>query len=89
MSHITETPSWYHTNKYTADAACEHCEGVVRHEDWCITCNGKVAYAYEAVFDAGKLTLEDQLILHALGVSWTQSACDGNCRAREQRPAVQ
>ncbi len=74
MAHTIESPNWYHTNKYTADAACEHCAGVVRHEEWCITTNRKVAYAYEVVLDAGKLTIEDELILHALGVAWKQNA---------------
>lgn len=73
MPHTVDTPSWYHTNKYTADAACEHCGSVVRHEAWCITCNPNVAYAYGALLDPGKLTIEDQLILHALGVAWKQN----------------
>ncbi len=73
MSRTIETPSWYHTNKYAADAACEHCGAVVRHEEWCITANRKVAYAYEVVLDPGKLTIEDELILHALGVAWKQN----------------
>ena len=43
--------------------------GVVRHENWCITRNEAVSYAYEAVLDAEKLSLGDRLILHALGVA--------------------
>ena len=70
MSHTVESQTWYHTNKYAADAACEHCGGVVRHEEWCITCNSAVAYAYQAVLDANTLTIEDTLILHALGTAW-------------------
>ena len=27
-----QAKTWHHSNKYSADAACEHCEGVVRHE---------------------------------------------------------
>ncbi len=33
------TASWYHSNRYNAQAACEHCGGIVRHEKWCITCD--------------------------------------------------
>jgi hypothetical protein len=73
MSRTIETPNWYHTNKYTADAECAHCGGVVRHEEWCITANRQVAYAYEVLLDAGKLSIEDELILHALGVAWKQN----------------
>ena len=61
---------WQHSNKYSADAACEHCEGIVRHEPWCITQSSVVLYAYEAVLDADKLTEGDRIILHALGVKW-------------------
>ena len=71
-------PKWYHSNKYTAASACEHCGGVVHHAAWCITCNRAVAYAYAAVLDAGTLTEEDRLILHALGVLWAQ----GNRKAK-------
>jgi hypothetical protein len=74
-----ETQKWYHSNQYTADSACPHCEGVVRHEPWCITGNCAVAYAYQAVVDAAKLSLTDELILHALGVAWKQNACNGGC----------
>ena len=70
---------WYHSNQYNAETECEHCSGVVRHEPWCITQNEIVAYAYAAVLDAADLTFEDQLILHALGVSWTGKPCRGNC----------
>lgn len=70
----------FHTNRYHAEAACEHCGGIVRHESWCITRDPIVYYAYEVVLDGHKLTLEDTLILHALGVSWEPQACQGNCR---------
>lgn len=71
--------TWYHCNTYSADAACEHCSGVVRHESWCITRNQLVSYAYEAVLDADKLSLGDRIILHALGVVWRGRGCDGSC----------
>lgn len=69
--------SWYHSNQYNAEATCEHCGGVVRHERWCITRDALVQYAYGVVLDPGKLTLGDLLILHALGVSWQSNA--GQC----------
>jgi len=71
---------WYHCNAYSADTACEHCLGVIRHESWCISCNEEVAYAYEVVMDAGKLSLGDQLILHALGVVWSSKMCKRDCQ---------
>jgi len=72
--------SWYHSNQYSAQSACEHCGGVVRHEPWCITCDALVQYAYSVVLDAEKLTLRDRLILHALGASWPQGRCQGSCK---------
>ncbi len=77
----TNIPSWYPCNTYGADAACEHCSGVIRHETWCITRNDLVAYAYEAVLDADKLSFADRLILHALGVVWSGKVCGGGCKA--------
>jgi len=62
--------SWYHSNRYSASSACEHCGGIVRHEHWCVTVDPAVQYAYEVVLDAEKLSLVDQLTLHALGVAW-------------------
>jgi hypothetical protein len=61
---------WYHANKYTAEEACAECGGIVRHACWCAVCNPAVAYAYDIVGDGRKVTTEDQLILHALGVAW-------------------
>ena len=72
--------TWHHSNQYNAQAACEHCEGIVRHERWCITCNPIVQYAYGVVLDPDKLTLRDRLILHALGVSWTTNPCQVSCQ---------
>jgi len=69
--------SWYHCNRYSADSACKHCGGVVRHEPWCITRNPRVLYSYQVIADPAQLTLHDQLILHALGVAW--SACTAAC----------
>jgi hypothetical protein len=60
-----------HSNQYTADSACGHCDGVIRHEPWCVTQNASVQYAYQAVSDPGHLSPGDHLILHALGAAWT------------------
>ena len=60
-----------HSNKYSADSACGHCDGVLRHESWCITQNASVQYAYQVISDPSHLSLVDHLILHALGAAWT------------------
>jgi hypothetical protein len=60
-----------HSNQYSADSACGHCDGVIRHEAWCVTQNPGVQYAYQVVSDPGLLSTGDHLILHALGVAWT------------------
>ena len=78
-----QQPTWYHSNRYNAEAACQHCGGVLRHTPWCITHNSRVLQAYEAVLDAEKLSVEDQLILHALGVSW-QTPCAGGCKGPKE-----
>jgi hypothetical protein len=59
-----------HSNQYSADSACGHCDGVIRHEPWCITQNASVQYAYQAVSDPCHLSPGDHLILHALGTAW-------------------
>lgn len=69
MSAVTP-PKWYHANQYTAESACPDCGGVVRHAYWCPACNPAVAYAFEIVRNTSRVSLEDRLILHALGVSW-------------------
>jgi hypothetical protein len=60
-----------HSNRYSAASACAHCQGVIRHEPWCITQNTRVQYAYSVVNDPAHLRVEDRLILHALGAAWT------------------
>lgn len=65
----------YHSNKYSADSACEHCAGILRHEKWCITVNLSVFYAYEIVLHPENMTEHDRCILHALGVAWTCNGC--------------
>jgi hypothetical protein len=72
----------YHCNRYNAQAACEHCEGVIRHEPWCITRDQLVHYAYQIVAEPSRLTLGDSLILHSLGVVWEPKQCKGNCATK-------
>jgi hypothetical protein len=78
MSDTKQTT--FHSNRYHALAACEHCDGIIRHEPWCITLDPLVYYAYEVVLNSSKLSLGDSLILHSLGVAWAAKACDGNCK---------
>jgi hypothetical protein len=73
----------YHSNRYDARSACEHCEGIIRHEPWCISMNGFVYYAYEVVLDPDKMTTEDALRLHSLGVAWSGRVCAGACKTGE------
>ena len=68
------------TNQLTAGSVCDHCAGVTSHETWCITCNAMVRYAYGAVMEGGRLTLGDELSLHALGVEWTAETSEGEIR---------
>jgi hypothetical protein len=60
-----------HSDQQGTASACAHCEGVIRHEHWCITQNASVQYAYQALSDPGQLSPGDHLILHALGATWT------------------
>jgi hypothetical protein len=78
------TSAVFNCNRYTAQSACEHCGGVIRHENWCITVDRTVYYAYQIVADAGKITVGDQLILHSLGVIWQNNPCQGNCKATQE-----
>jgi hypothetical protein len=60
-----------HSNQYSTDPACGHCDGVLRHEPWCVTQNASVQYAYQVISDPSHLSRGDHLILHALGTAWT------------------
>jgi hypothetical protein len=73
-----------HSNQYNAESACGHCEGVVRHEPWCVTQNASVQYAYRALSDPGHLSTGDQLILHALGAAWTPNLQSFPCAAQDE-----
>ena len=58
-------------HRYSAEFACRHCQGVGEHESWCATKDPKVSYAFAIVQESTKLTVGDSLILHSLGVAWT------------------
>lgn len=75
---MSTAPALYHSNRFHAQAACAHCEGIIRHESWCITLDQAVYYAYEIVVDPGKITVGDALILHSLGGTWQDNACRCN-----------
>lgn len=65
-----KNPISYHSNRYTAQSACQHCEGVIRQERWCRALNPVVRYAREIIVSPDKLTVGDAIILHSLGVLW-------------------
>jgi hypothetical protein len=67
---IQSEPPLRHSNRYSADAACAHCDGVIRHEPWCATQSEDVHYAFRVLVDSKQLSPGDELSLHALGVSW-------------------
>jgi hypothetical protein len=75
----------FHSNRYHAETACEHCFGVIRHKSWSITRNPLVYYAYEAVLDPEKLTFEDQLMLYAPGCPLGGQGLFGSLRHRLTR----
>ena len=64
--------TWFHANRYSAQAACEHCGGAVRHEPWCVPLNTEIFHAYKIVMDPTALTVGDALILHTLGAAWSK-----------------
>lgn len=66
---LHNNPASYHSNRYDAQSACQYCEGVIRHERWCLAQNPAVRYACEIVVYPEKLTIGDAIILH--------SACRG------------
>jgi hypothetical protein len=70
------------SNQFSAASACEHCQGIVRHEPFCITLNSRVLYAYEIILDACKLTPGDQILLHGMGVVWEGKVCAGKAKGR-------
>jgi hypothetical protein len=71
MSAQNQLPLHY-SNQYSADSSCMHCDGLIRHESWCVTQSANVHYAFQAILDADQLSFGDHLNLHALGVAWSQ-----------------
>jgi len=78
-----EPTTRYHSKRSSAQAACGHCQGTIRHERWCITVDPAVYYAYQIVADPSKLTVGDALILHSLGAIWEEKACPGSSKANK------
>jgi hypothetical protein len=70
-----------HSNQYSVDSVCMHCDGIIRHESWCATQSANVDYAFQAVLDASQLSPGDELILHALGVAWTAETVQAKLRS--------
>jgi len=71
MSEQKQT-TWFHSNGYNAQPACEYCQGIIRHEPGCLTLDPLVYYARQIVVDPSKLTVGDCLILHSLAVLWSE-----------------
>ncbi len=63
-----------HHHKGDVASACPHCLGVQGHEPWCATRAPHVQYAFEILLQPRKLTIGDALILHSLGVTWSDRA---------------
>jgi len=61
---------WHRSDEDNADAACLHCGGCIQHEAWCSTQNINVRYAFQIAAHPEILSVQDDLILHALGVKW-------------------
>ena len=70
---VAQSHAWFDSNQYLAAVACEYCQAGPGHEPWCITQNLRVLEAWQPVLDPSKLSFQDQLILHALGVAWIAS----------------
>jgi hypothetical protein len=70
---LSEQSLLRHANRYSADSACANREGIVSHEAWCSSKNARVRYAFEVALYPDRLTTQDTLILHALGVIWNDS----------------
>jgi len=67
----TQSHPWFDSNQYLVGRSCEYCRNNAEHESWCITQNLEVLRVWQAVLDPSKLSLHDELILHALGVAWS------------------
>ena len=83
----TQSHPWFEANPSTANLACEYCQASTCHEFWCITQNLEVLKAWQAVLDPAKLSVHDQLILHALGVAWTDTRL-GSAQNKNRNPLI-
>jgi hypothetical protein len=63
----------HHHNQHNIATACPNCLSIHGHEPWCASCVPSVQYAFEILAEPRKLTLGDALILHSLGVTWSES----------------
>ena len=68
---------WYRCDQCNAGLACEYCQGITRHEPWCVFVAPIVSYAYQIVADPSNLAMGDALMLHALGVAWDKKQPGG------------
>jgi hypothetical protein len=61
---------WRIANKYDAAGCCTICNGVVRHERWCVIVNKDMEYAFLLAVNPTIITEGDTIELHSLGVLW-------------------
>jgi flavorubredoxin len=47
----------FHSNRYCAQAACEHCGSALHQEPWCMTLKTEISYVYKIVMDPSALTV--------------------------------
>lgn len=69
----SKTSSNSRSNQPDVEPSCPYCEGILEHAAWCATRDPQVAYAYQIVADASKITAGDSLMLHSLGVAWVET----------------
>ena len=62
------------SNKYDAAGCCAKCNGVVRHEPWCVMVNKEMEYAFLLAVNPAIITEGDTIELHSLGVLWHSGA---------------
>ena len=67
---------WRVSNKYDVACRCSICNGVVRHEPWCVMVNKEMEYAFLFAVNPTIITQGDTIELHSLGVLWHSGARD-------------
>ena len=65
---------WLVSNKYDAADCCTICNGVVRHEPWCVMVNKEMEYVFLLTVNPTIITEGDTIELHSLGVLWHSCA---------------